>query len=92
MKKGQFTNANPISVEMTTQELADLIENVIEAIDKTRMGPLVEYGGTAAEPKKLVNQVAFPLFLQVLTTLLTKIDTVTLVPEAPPSDIVTSLN
>ena len=92
MKKGLIKEANIMAVEMTTQELASLIDNVVEAIDKTAFGPLVEYGGTAAEPKKLVNQVAFPVFLQVLSTLLTKVDAFTLVPDAPQSDIVTSVN
>ena len=92
MKKGLLKEVNAISVEITTQELADLIENVMEAIDKTKIGPLVEYGGTAENPQKIVNQVAFPIFLAVLDKILGKVDTITLIPDAPPSEIIASLN
>ena len=83
-------NLEVYTVEMTTEELGQLIDNVIEAVDKSKFGPVMEYGGTAMQPQKVVNQVAFPVFLQVLTTLLADVDTVTLIPDGPKSDL--SLN
>ena len=81
IQKGHLQNANPIKVEMTTDNLAELIDSVIQAIDKSQLGPMIEYGGTPGNEKKIINPAAFSLFLQAFTTLLTMVDTVTLIPE-----------
>lgn len=81
MKKGHLASDKPISVEITTHEVAQLVDSVIQAVDHSLMGPMIEYGGTPEKPVKVINQAAFTVFLQTFTTLLTKIDTVTLIPE-----------
>lgn len=92
MKKGHLSNNNPIKVDLTTQDLAELIDGVVQAIDKSQFGPLIEYGGTSTDPKKIISQAAFPVFMATLSSLIAKIDTVTLIAEKESdSSIVTEL-
>ena len=93
MKRGHLGSDKPISVEITTTELAELIDSVVQAVDKSQFGPLIEYGGMAEKPQKIISQAAFPIFLQTLTTLISKIDTVTLIADKESeSGIVTDLS
>lgn len=81
IKKGHLSSDKPIIVTMTTQDLAELIDSVMQAVDKSQFGPLIEYGGTATNPKKIISQAAFPIFMTAFSTLLAKIDTISLIPE-----------
>lgn len=77
---------------MTVSELAELIENIHQAVDETVFGPMITYGGTESQPTKIVSQVASTIFMETLRGALAKLDTVNIVADAPPSDIVTNIN
>jgi hypothetical protein len=78
-----------IPLRITETVLANMMESVMRVIDKTAFGPLITYGGTPEQPKKIISQVAFPLYIEVLKSLLSNIKEVQLTPDPPPSDIIT---
>lgn len=69
-----------IMLEVTTEEVRQLLNNVREAVDASDFGPVYIYGGTSEEPKKIVSPLGFQVYLTVLQTFLAKIDTAKLIP------------
>ena len=78
--------------QVSVQDLSNLIEVVREAVDQSKLGPLVQIQGE----KKVVSQIALSVFNSILSGLLYKLDSIDIVPhetyvEDVPS-IITDLN
>lgn len=62
--------------QVTVQDLSNLIEVVREAVDQSKLGPLVQIQGE----KKVVSQIALSVFNSILSGLLYKLDSIDIVP------------
>ena len=71
--------------EMTEEEIAKIINTVEQGVSLSWVGEVFSYGGTPEKPQKQVNQVAYQVFLTVLTSLLNKVEAVDIVHRPPPS-------
>jgi hypothetical protein len=61
-------------MKLTSQQLTEIIDTVKESVDNSWLGEVATYGGTPDKPTKQVNQVAFTVYLALLTAIVNKIE------------------
>lgn len=73
-------------MKLTSSELTNIIDTVKESVDNSWLGEVATYGGTPEKPTKQVNQVAFTVYLAILTAIIGKLEGVNgIEPSTPPS-------
>lgn len=71
-------------MKLTASELTTIIDTVKEAVDSSWLGEVATYGGTPEKPTKQVNQVAFTVYLAMLTAIVGKLEGVDGIEPSPP--------
>lgn len=72
-------------MKLNSDQIAEIIDEVKDGVGKSWVGQIYDYSGTPDAPKKMVNQVAFQIYLTTLAALISRMEAVEIAPTPPPS-------
>jgi hypothetical protein len=72
-------------MKLNAEQIAEIIDTVKDGVGQSWVGQIYDYSGTPEAPKKMVNQVAFQVYLTTLNALISKMESVQIEPTPPPS-------
>lgn len=68
-------------------EITRIINTVEKGVSSSWVGDVFTFGGSPDKPQKQVNQVAYQVYLTVLTSILNKMEPVEIIHAASPSHL-----